>query len=80
MTCSNCFVLCCYVDRLLLVAAYTSTFHAASAAGGEHTFNELVKEQTPGGMNEQVLTELTDKGNFENIKAALDKLLPRLLG
>ena len=28
----------------------------------------------------QVLTELAAKGNFDNVKAALDKLLPRLLG
>ena len=36
--------------------------------------------QTPGGMNEQVIADLTAAGNYDNLKGTLDKLLPRLLG
>jgi pyrroline-5-carboxylate reductase len=61
------------------VGSYFATFNAAS----EHApagFDHLVAEQTPGGMNEQVIGQLTEMGNYDNVKAALDKLLPRLLG
>ena len=44
------------------------------------TFAELVAEQTPGGMNEQVIADVVAAGGFDHIKTALDKLLPRLLG
>lgn len=44
------------------------------------TFAELVAEQTPGGMNEQVIADVLAAGGFDHIKTALDKLLPRLLG
>jgi hypothetical protein len=39
-----------------------------------------VAEQTPGGMNEQVIAQVSADGGFEYIKVTLDKLLPRLLG
>ena len=61
------------------VAAYHSTFHAASSQPGAD-FQALIDEQTPGGMNEQVPGELGEKGSYDNLKLALDKLLPRLLG
>ena len=31
-------------------------------------------------MNEQVIADLTAKGNYENVKAAMTRLLPRFLG
>ena len=61
------------------IGSFFATFNAAS----EHSttgFDHLVEEQTPGGMNEQVIKQLAEAGNYDNVKAALDKLLPRLLG
>jgi pyrroline-5-carboxylate reductase len=61
------------------VGAFFDTFNAASQDSSVG-FDHLVAEQTPGGMNEQVIAELTAAGNYENVKRALDNLLPRLLG
>ena len=41
-----------------------AVFHCISydtAYANAHTFDELVEEQTPGGLNEQVLRELTEE-------------------
>eukprot|EP00937_MAST-01D_sp_MAST-1D-sp2_P007143 g7143.t1 len=62
------------------VASYFATFGHASARAGAGGFGHLVAEQTPGGMNEQVIAELQAKGNYDNVKAAMTNLLPRLLG
>ena len=64
------------------VGSYFATFSHASEQDGRKGggFDHLVAEQTPGGMNEQVIAELAAKGNYDNVKAALDTLLPRLLG
>ena len=64
------------------VGSYFATFSHASELDGPKGagFDHLVAEQTPGGMNEQVIAELTAKGNYDNVKAAMSTLLPRLLG
>lgn len=61
-----------------------STFHslaAIAAQPGAEPLLELAKHaQTPGGLNEQVVRELTDKGWFAAIAPALDGILKRLEG
>jgi len=56
-------------------------FHSISydsAVASEHTFNELVEEQTPGGVNEQVIRELTEGGAFAALTDSLDGVLARI--
>ena len=48
-------------------------------AGEEGSFESSAFEALERDF-QQVLTELAEKGNYDNLKAALDKLLPRLLG
>ena len=65
------------------VGAYFNTFNDASMRALEsgHTgFQHLVDEQTPGGMNEFVIRELTEQGNYENCDVAFDKVHKRLMG
>ena len=61
------------------VGAFFNTFNHASRDSATG-FGHLVAEQTPGGMNEQVIAQLKAAGNYTNLKTALDMLLPRLLG
>jgi pyrroline-5-carboxylate reductase len=62
------------------IGSYFATFHAASERACPAGFDHLVAEQTPGGMNEQVMAQLAEMGNYDNVKVALDTILPRLLG
>jgi len=55
-------------------------FSFDSAQASEHTFAELVDEQTPGGLNEQVVRELTESGAFSALTDALDGVLARVEG
>eukprot|EP00308_Calcidiscus_leptoporus_P005143 CAMPEP_0119395530 /NCGR_PEP_ID=MMETSP1334-20130426/133620_1 /TAXON_ID=127549 /ORGANISM="Calcidiscus leptoporus, Strain RCC1130" /LENGTH=263 /DNA_ID=CAMNT_0007419025 /DNA_START=127 /DNA_END=918 /DNA_ORIENTATION=- len=57
---------------------HTISYDAADA--GPHTFEELVSEQTPGGLNEQVLRELSEAGAFSALTDALDGALARIEG
>lgn len=61
-----------------------STFHALAAVAakpGAEPLLELAKHaQTKGGLNEQVVRELTAKGWFEALGPALDGILKRLEG
>ncbi len=61
-----------------------ATFHALAAIAaqpGAEPLLELAKHaQTPGGLNEQVVRELTSKGWFDAIAPALDGILQRLEG
>ena len=43
---------------------YHTVTHDASAAEAD-TFDHLVAEQTPGGLNEQVLREMTEAGAYQ---------------
>ena len=43
-------------------------------------FDELIKEQTPGGLNEQALQNLEYLGLIEAYRAAMDAMLSRLEG
>ena len=43
-----------------------------------HTFDELVDEQTPGGLNEQVLREMTEAGAYTALHDSLDGCLARI--
>jgi len=45
-----------------------------------HTFDELVSEQTAGGLNEQVVRELTEAGAFTALTDSLDGALARIEG
>ena len=58
-------------------------FHSISydsAAAGIDTFDELVHEQTPGGINEQVVRELTEAGAYRALDDTLDGILARIEG
>mmetsp|Transcript_10443 Transcript_10443/g.23003 ORF Transcript_10443/g.23003 Transcript_10443/m.23003 type:complete len:160 (+) Transcript_10443:645-1124(+) len=45
-----------------------------------HRFDELVAEQTPGGLNEQSLRNLENQGMFDSYNNAMDAILSRLQG
>lgn len=62
------------------VGGFFNTFNHDSLAAGPRGFGHLVAEQTPGGMNEQVIADLAQMGKYDNMKKALTTLLPKLLG
>lgn len=37
-------------------------------------FEHLIKEQTPGGLNEKVIKQLTEKGAYDILKDTMDNL------
>ena len=45
-----------------------------------HRFKELVAEQTPGGLNEQALSNLRQLGMYEAYDQAMEAVLSRLHG
>mmetsp|Transcript_23130 Transcript_23130/g.74904 ORF Transcript_23130/g.74904 Transcript_23130/m.74904 type:complete len:329 (+) Transcript_23130:3422-4408(+) len=51
-----------------------------TAEAGVETFDHLVKEQTPGGINEQVVRELTEAGAYTALSDSLDGILARVEG
>jgi len=57
---------------------HTVTFDAKDASEG--TFDKLVAEQTPGGLNEQVLSEMDAGGAWNTLQSALDGCLARIEG
>ena len=60
-----------------------AVFHCISydsAKAGAHTFNELVEEQTAGGINEQVVREFTEGGVYDALSDSLDGILARVEG
>lgn len=63
------------------VASFFETFNHASleaAEGGRKGFAHLVAEQTPGGMNEQVIRERTRAGNYDTIKSSMSNIFERM--
>eukprot|EP00940_MAST-03C_sp_MAST-3C-sp2_P000377 g377.t1 len=63
------------------VGAFFETFNHASMSAheeGMHGFAHLVAEQTPGGMNEQVIRELTKAGNYDALKRSMSNILDRM--
>eukprot|EP00928_Gymnodinium_smaydae_P097263 TRINITY_DN8764_c1_g7_i1.p2 TRINITY_DN8764_c1_g7~~TRINITY_DN8764_c1_g7_i1.p2 ORF type:complete len:299 (+),score=75.41 TRINITY_DN8764_c1_g7_i1:104-898(+) len=60
-----------------------AVFHCVSydtANATSHTFDELVNEQTPGGLNEQVIRELTEAGLWNALQDSMDGCLARIEG
>lgn len=60
-----------------------AVFHCVSydsALPDSHTFEELVAEQTPGGLNEQVVREQTEAGTYAALSDSLDSALARIEG
>ena len=58
-----------------------AVFHTVtvdSAVAGASTFEELVHEQTPGGLNEQVIREMTEAGTYSALSDSLDNCLARI--
>jgi pyrroline-5-carboxylate reductase len=47
---------------------------------GSHLFDDLIAEQTPGGLNEQVLANLKSLGVMEAYDIAQDSVVRRILG
>ena len=58
-------------------AVYHCVTHG-SADAGPSTFRALVEEQTPGGLNEQVVRSLGEAGAYDALAAALDTCLGRI--
>merc|ERR1719316_1359546 len=59
------------------VGSYFSTYHHAS----QHSvvgFDHLVAEQTPGGVNQQVIEELEKQGRYDMVKEGLETAFKRL--
>jgi len=56
------------------------TVSCDAATPHEHTFEELVHEQTPGGLNEQVIREMTEAGAYSALTDSLDGALARIEG
>jgi pyrroline-5-carboxylate reductase len=59
------------------VGSYFSTYHHA-AQGSEVGFDHLVAEQTPGGVNQQVIEELEKQGRYDMVKTGLETAFKRL--
>mgnify|MGYP006180581059 CR=1 FL=1 len=60
-----------------------AVFHCVSydsAECGPETLRHLVEEQTPGGLNEQVVRELTEAGCYDALADSLDGCLARVTG
>ena len=60
-----------------------AVFHTVtydSAVASPATFEELVHEQTPGGLNEQVIREMTEAGTYAALSDSLDNCLARIEG
>mmetsp|Transcript_18451 Transcript_18451/g.47312 ORF Transcript_18451/g.47312 Transcript_18451/m.47312 type:complete len:299 (+) Transcript_18451:3-899(+) len=58
-----------------------AVFHTVtydSAVASPQTFEELVHEQTPGGLNEQVIREMTEAGAYTALADSLDNCLARI--
>lgn len=58
-----------------------AVFHCVSydsATPDVHTFDHLVDEQTPGGLNEQVIREMREAGAFTALADSLDGVLARV--
>jgi len=58
-----------------------AVFHTVtvdSAVAGPSTFEELVHEQTPGGLNEQVIREMSEAGAYSALSDSLDNCLARI--
>jgi pyrroline-5-carboxylate reductase len=62
-------------------SSYFATFHAASSPefARPGLFAELVAEQTPNGLNEQVVREVEAAGGYDAIRSALDGVRARQL-
>ena len=62
-------------------SSYFATFHAASSPefARPGLFAELVAEQTPNGLNEQVVREVEAAGGSDAIRSALDGVRARQL-
>ena len=58
---------------------YHTVTHDASAAEAD-TFDHLVAEQTPGGLNEQVLREMGEAGTWAALSDSMDGALARIEG
>ena len=62
------------------VGAIFRTVTHDSAHADESTFDRLVNEQTPGGLNEQVVREMKEAGFFDVLTDSLDGALARVEG
>lgn len=59
------------------VGSYFSTYHHASQHS-EIGFDHLVAEQTPGGVNQQVIEQLEKQGRYDMVKEGLETAFKRL--
>lgn len=62
----------------LAVASFFNTFNFASLQANDGGYAHLVAEQTPGGMNEHAIRQLSEAGNYDRLKCVLDNLLLRM--
>jgi pyrroline-5-carboxylate reductase len=64
-------------DASRAVGSYFSTYHHASQHS-EIGFDHLVAEQTPGGVNQQVIEQLEKQGRYDMVKEGLETAFKRL--
>mmetsp|Transcript_20978 Transcript_20978/g.62774 ORF Transcript_20978/g.62774 Transcript_20978/m.62774 type:complete len:284 (-) Transcript_20978:27-878(-) len=62
------------------VGGVFATITTDSAKAGPETLKELVAEQTPGGMNEMVISEQRADGAYKSLAHSLDSVHSRLCG
>merc|ERR1712232_93239 len=61
------------------IGAMFATISADSSRAGPTTFESLVAEQTPGGLNEMVWRGQEEDGNYKAVKHSLDMVHHRLV-
>ena len=66
-------------DAASWVSASFSTFAADSLGAKAETFQKLVEEQTPGGLNEMVWRAQEEDGTYKSLSYSLDAVHHRLL-
>lgn len=69
------------IDRAVAAKYVGAIFHTVthdSASPGPDTLDHLVEEQTPGGLNEQVIREFTEAGVYHALTDSLDGVLARI--
>lgn len=66
----------------LVIRQYEAILHDAAARGGEDAdiLDELIAEQTPGGLNEQGLRNLDTLGAVAAYDKVMDATLSRIKG
>ena len=69
-----------YVTGIFKTVLAEATDRAVKKEEGVGAFQELVNEQTPGGLNEGVIKEMTQAGTYQSQATAFENAYEKLLG